>query len=196
VPALPNNLIAGDVVEIHSARYERPTLTWLDTDPADIWWELLTVYLQWPAERIGRGDMGHGARAGLPPRVEDIEPGDDDAQAKRLVTLQLKGGDGESGADLINQLSFLLGGATVDIGGQIVFRQIYPLRKRDGRHHGRAGSGRRHVRRAQHDRSPDTDGARATHLAARVHLRRRHDRRKRCDAGRRADDGRGRPSTR
>jgi hypothetical protein len=132
VPALPNNLIAGDVVEIHSARYKRPTLTWIDTDLADIWWEILTLHLQWPAERIGRGDMGHGARAGLPPRVEDIEPGDADAQAKRLVTLQLKGGDGESGADLINQVSFLLGGATVDIGGQIVFRQIYPLRNAGG----------------------------------------------------------------
>jgi hypothetical protein len=76
--------------------------------------------------------MGHGARAGLPPRVEDIEPGDDDAQAKRLVTIALSGTDGESGADLINQISFLLGGATVDVGGQIVFRQIYPLRNAAG----------------------------------------------------------------
>jgi hypothetical protein len=63
----------------------------VDTDPADIWWEILTVHLLWPAERVGRGDMGHGARAGLPPRVEDIEPDDDDAQAQRLVTIQLSG---------------------------------------------------------------------------------------------------------
>jgi hypothetical protein len=131
-PELPNDLAVNDVIEVHSARYERPKLTWIDTDPADIWWEILTVHLQQPAERIGRGDMGHGARAGLPPRVEDIEPDDDDAQAKRLVTIQLSGGDGESGADLINQLSFLLGGATIDVGGQIVFRQIYPLRSADG----------------------------------------------------------------
>jgi hypothetical protein len=117
---------------VHSARYARPLLKWVDADPADIWWEILTVHLLWPAERIGRGDMGHGARAGLPPRVEDIEPDDDDAQAQRLVTIQFSGGDGESGADLINQLSFLLGGATVDIGGQIVFRQIYPLRNAAG----------------------------------------------------------------
>jgi hypothetical protein len=129
---LPSDLAIGDVIEIHSARYARPLLKWVDADPADIWWEILTVHLLWPAERIGRGDMGHGARAGLPPRVEDIEPDDDDAQAQRLVTIQFSGGDGESGADLINQLSFLLGGATVDIGGQIVFRQIYPLRNAAG----------------------------------------------------------------
>jgi hypothetical protein len=132
VPELPNDLANGDVIEIHSGRYERPLLKWEDTDFADIWWEILTIHGQQPAERIGRGDMGHGARAGLPPRVEDIEPGDEDAQAKRLVTIQLSGEDGESGADLINQISFLLGGATVDIGGQIVFRQIYPLRNAGG----------------------------------------------------------------
>jgi hypothetical protein len=132
VPELPNDLANGDVIEIHSGRYERPLLKWEDADLADIWWEILTIHDQQPAERIGRGDMGHGARAGLPPRVEDIEPGDDDAQAKRLVTIQLSGEDGESGADLINQISFLLGGATVDIGGQIVFRQIYPLRNAGG----------------------------------------------------------------
>jgi hypothetical protein len=132
VPELPNDLAVNDVIEVHSARYARPLLKWVDADPADIWWEILTVHLLWPAERVGRGDMGHGARAGLPPRVEDIEPDDDDAQAQRLVTIQFSGGDGESGADLINQLSFLLGGATVDIGGQIVFRQIYPLRNAAG----------------------------------------------------------------
>jgi hypothetical protein len=66
--------------ESTAARYARPMLKWIDTDPADIWWEILTVHLAWPAERIGRGDMGHGARAGLPPRVEDIEPDDADAQ--------------------------------------------------------------------------------------------------------------------
>jgi hypothetical protein len=132
VPALPNDLVAGDVIEVHSAKYVRPALTWIDADLADIWWETLTVHLEQPAERIGRGDMGHGARAGLPPRVEDIEPGDDDAQANRLVTIQLSGDGGESGADLINQISFLLGGATIDVGGQIVYRQIYPLRNAAG----------------------------------------------------------------
>jgi hypothetical protein len=132
VPELQNDLANGDVIEIHSGRYERPALRWVDADLADIWWEILTEHLLQPAERIGRGDMGHGARAGLPPRVEDIEPDDVDAQAQRLVTIALSGTDGESGADLINQISFLLGGATVDVGGQIVFRQIYPLRNAAG----------------------------------------------------------------
>lgn len=132
VPELPNDLANGDVIEVHSGRYARPLVTYEDADLADIWWDVLTLYLLQPAERIGRGDMGHGARAGLPPRVEDIEPGDDDAQAKRLVTIQFGGNDGEAGSDLIDQISFLLGGATVDVGGQIVFRQIYPLRNAAG----------------------------------------------------------------
>lgn len=127
---LPNNLVAGDVIEIHSARFARPIITWEDTDLADIWWEILTVWLDIPPEQIGRGDMGHGGRAGIPPRVDDIEPGDPTTQAKRLVTIALK--SEESGDALLNQISFLLGGATVDIGSQIVFRQIYPLRNADG----------------------------------------------------------------
>jgi hypothetical protein len=188
VPELPNDLANGDVIEIHSGRYERPLLKWEDADLADIWWEILTIHLQQPAERIGRGDMGHGARAGLPPRVEDIEPDDDDAQAKRLVTIQLSGdrrrvGRGSDQSDLLS------------------------ARRRDGRHrradrlpadlsvaqrgrrdHGRAGSGRGDVRRAQHDQPRHADRPRAAHLAAGVQLRRGHDGRREVERGR-ADDG-------
>jgi hypothetical protein len=129
-PELPNDFLAGDLLEIHSARYTQPVLSWKDADPADVWWEIITVHCAVPPERIGRGDMGSGGRSGLPPKVTDRAPGDADTQAKLLVTMQTK--DPESAADLINQLSFIMGGATGDVGGQIVFRQIYPLRDATG----------------------------------------------------------------
>jgi hypothetical protein len=129
-PPLPNDFAPGDLLEIHSARYTQPVLSWKDADPADIWWEIFTVHCLVPPERIGRGDMGSGGRSGLPPRVTDRAPGDPESQAKLLVTMQTK--EPESAADLINQLSFIMGGATVDIGGQIVYRQIYPVRDPTG----------------------------------------------------------------
>jgi hypothetical protein len=129
-PQLPNDFVAGDLLEIHSARYAQPVLSWKDADPADIWWEILTVHCLVPPERIGRGDMGAGGRSGLPPHVTDRAPGDAETQAKLLVTMQLD--KPESAADLVNQLSLIMGGATIDIGGQIVFRQVYPLRDPTG----------------------------------------------------------------
>ncbi|MDB4882887.1 MAG: hypothetical protein JWL95_1653 [Gemmatimonadetes bacterium] len=118
-------LAAGDVVEVHSFTYALPDIVWIDADFADIWWELLTVYLGIPPDRIGLADVGSSARAGLPPRVTDRAPGDVATQAKLKGTFKLN--KQESGDALIDQVSFILGGATIEIAGQIVFRQIYPL---------------------------------------------------------------------
>lgn len=128
---LPGTLIAGDVVEIHSASYLQQVLTWEDEDPALIWMEILNVLLGIPVERIGRSDLGRVGRSGLPPTVADRAPGDTATQAKLKVTFATKAAEGADG--LIDQLSFIMGGTTVDIGGQIVFRQIYPLRDATGR---------------------------------------------------------------
>jgi hypothetical protein len=49
--------------------------------------------------------------------------------------------------ELIDQLSFIMGGATVEIGGQIVFRQIYPLRDANGQVVVAGRADRRDVRR-------------------------------------------------
>jgi hypothetical protein len=128
---LTGTLIAGDEIEVHSARYVQPSLSWANRDPADIWWEIFTLHLLVPSDRIGRSDVGTAGRAGLPPRVTDRAPGDAATQAKLLVTLKLS--DAETGDTLIDQLSFIMGGATIEIAGQFVFRQIYPLRDAAGR---------------------------------------------------------------
>lgn len=127
---LPGTLVAGDVIEVHSGQYAQNPLIWQDADPADVWWEILTVHCAIPAERIGRADLGTAQRSGLPPRVTDRAPGDAVTQTKLTVTLKI--GDPEEASGLIDQLSFLMGGCTVEIGGQICFRQIYPLRDASG----------------------------------------------------------------
>ncbi|HVX39619.1 MAG TPA: hypothetical protein VHB25_08600 [Gemmatimonadaceae bacterium] len=130
IEAMPGTLAAGDVVEVHSAQFAQIPLTWQDADPADVWWEILTVHCAVPPERIGRSDLAGAARSGMPPHVADRAPGDPATQAKLTVTLELK--DAEDANTLIDQLSFLMGGATVEIAGQICFRQIYPLRDPNG----------------------------------------------------------------
>jgi hypothetical protein len=119
------DLAAGDVIEVHSGTFAQPALEWIDADPAAVWWEILTVHLEVPPERIGRGDLGRAGRAGLPPTVLDRAPGDATTQAKLLVTLKLT--EAEEASALVDQLSFIMGGCTTEIGGQIVYRQVYPL---------------------------------------------------------------------
>jgi hypothetical protein len=126
---LPGTLAAGDKVEIHSASYLAQGLRWEDADPADAWLEILNVQLLIPLERIGRGDLGQVGRSGYPPRVTD-RSSDPAIQALLKVTLQTK--EPESADELIDQLSFIMGGVTTEIGGQIVFRQVYPLRDATG----------------------------------------------------------------
>lgn len=129
-PVLPGLLVAGDIVEVHSGQYAAPVIQWTDADPADIWYEILTTHLSISPEKIGLGGAGQASRSGFPPKVTDRAPGDATTQAKLKVTMQLKA---EEDADkLIDQLSFLMGGATVGIAGQYVFRQIYPLRDVNG----------------------------------------------------------------
>jgi hypothetical protein len=118
------DLVAGDVIEVHSGRYIQAALEWIDADPADVWWEILTVHLAVPSERIGRGDLGRAGRAGLPPTVVDREP-DATKRARLKVTLKLT--KAEEAVRLLDQLSFIMGGCTTEIGGQIVYRQIYAL---------------------------------------------------------------------
>lgn len=128
---LPGTLAVGDEVEVHSGRYQQPAISWVDADPADVWLEILTVHLGVSEDRIGLADVGTAGRAGRPPKVTDRAPGDAPTQAKCKVTLKLT--DAEEGDTLIDQLSFIVGGATVEIAGQIVFRQIYALYDADGR---------------------------------------------------------------
>ena len=126
-PALPGVLAAGDVVEVHSGVYNTQVITWQDADFADIWWELLTAYEGVPPERIGHGSLPRG---GLPPKVTDRAPGNAAAQAKLKGTFRLA--EQESGDEPLDQVSFHLGGATVEIDGQICFVQIYELRDPTG----------------------------------------------------------------
>lgn len=127
---LPAALIAGDVIEIHSGVFAQETVEWTDEDPADVWYELLTEKLFVPPERIGFGGAGAASRSGLPPKVTDRAPGDATTQAKLKVTMRLQ--EEEDGDELIDQLSFLMGGCTVVIAGQFCFRQLYPLRNAAG----------------------------------------------------------------
>jgi hypothetical protein len=122
--AMPGTPAASDTIELHSATYQQPKLQWVNADPYDVWWELLTVHRGIPSERIGRGDVGRAGRSGLPPRLADRESVS--AQRDKLkVSLTIK--DAEPTDRLIDQLSCIMGGSTVDIGGQICFRQIYPI---------------------------------------------------------------------
>jgi hypothetical protein len=128
---LPAAFAIGDEIEVHSGQYVQPALTWVNQDPADIWWELFTVHRSIPSDRLGRSDLGTTGRSGLPPRVTDRAPGDAATQAKLLVSLTTRAA--ETADRLIDQVSFLMGGTTVEIAGQMVFRQIYPLRDAAGR---------------------------------------------------------------
>jgi len=124
--ALPVALAAGDVVEVHSGVLATEPLSWQDADPADVWYGLL-VAAGIATDRIGRSDL---PRSGYPPRVTDVAPGDATTQAKRKVSMRVK--DQETAGDLLDQISYILGGATVEIGGQFCFVQIYPGRALDG----------------------------------------------------------------
>jgi hypothetical protein len=126
---LPAAFVAGDEVEVHSAVFQQDTITWIDQDPAAVWLELLTLYLGVSIDRIGLADIG--GRGGYPPTVVDRAPGDATTQAKLKVTRKVT--EQVTGDALIDQLSFIMGGVTVEIAGQIVFRQIYPLRDAAGR---------------------------------------------------------------
>lgn len=128
VPSLPEALVAGDIIELHSGVYQTQALSWTNADPANIWWEILTSHLGEPGERIGSGFLPRG---GKPPKVTDIAPGDAATQSKRLVTCRVS--EEEGGDELLDQLSFIMGGVTLELDGQIVFVQIYPLRDGAGR---------------------------------------------------------------
>lgn len=121
--------LAGDVLEIHSGRFLLPTLEWVDEDPAAVWWAIFGL-LQIPPERIGFSEGGQNGRSGLPPTIADRAPGDVGEQAKLRVTLRLT--QAELGDALIDELSFIMGGATVEIAGQFVFVQVYPLKNAAG----------------------------------------------------------------
>jgi hypothetical protein len=126
-PGMPAALAISDTFELHSAAYQQPKLSWANADPADVWYEVWTVLLGVPPEKIGRSDMGRVGRSGLPPKLADREP---DATAggprdKLRVSRTVK--EQAEGKALSDELSVIMGGATVEIGGQIVFRQIYDV---------------------------------------------------------------------
>lgn len=127
---LPAPFAAGDVIEVHSAQFAEPVIEWIDYDPADAWMEVFTVLLGLPRERIGRADLGRAKRGGLPPKVTDICPGDATAQARRKITRRI--GEEVEGWALAQWLSLLMGGVTMEVAGQILFRQIFALRDAAG----------------------------------------------------------------
>jgi hypothetical protein len=128
--ALPGVLNAGDTVEIHSGIYAIDPIVFSDADPATVWQQLLTIYGGVPIDRLGDASLGQVGRGGFPPTVIDRAPGDATTQGKLLVTRRID--DAVEVAALIDQLSFILGGVTLEIAGRIVFRQIYPLRDASG----------------------------------------------------------------
>jgi hypothetical protein len=69
-PALPEALVAGDVVEFHSGIFKTSPLTLVDVDPADAWDTILSL-LAIPPERIGLGSLPRG---GKPPKVPTSRP--------------------------------------------------------------------------------------------------------------------------
>jgi hypothetical protein len=128
---LPAAFAIGDEIEVHSGQYVQPALTWVNQDPADIWWELLhgaSRHPERPHRPLGhRHDrpqrtaaQGHRPRARRRRDAGEVQGLADHARA-------------ETADKLIDQLSFIMGGTTVEIAGQIVFRQIYPLRDAAGR---------------------------------------------------------------
>jgi hypothetical protein len=127
---LPAAFAALDEIEVHSATFTQPALVWVDADPADVWYEVLTQHLGVPDDRIGLSDVGTSGRGGFPPTVEDRAPGDPGTQDKCRVTLKIT--EAVTGDTLIDQLSFIMGGTTIEVAGQIVFRQIYQLRDAAG----------------------------------------------------------------
>lgn len=128
-PNLPAALVTGDTIEVHSGIFNTQSINWVDYDPADVWWEIMTVYANppIPPERIGQGFLPRGGR---PPHVTDRAPGDAATQAKLKVTMRLT--EQESCDQLLDQVSLIMGGATVEIDGQMCFVQVYPLRAADG----------------------------------------------------------------
>lgn len=127
---LPDILAVNDEIEVHSARFTQPVLSWVDADPADVWWELLTVHVGITPDRLGMAGLGRAKRSGLPPTVLERAPGDAATQAKLKVTRQIT--DASQADQLIDELSFIMQGVTVEIAGQFVFRQVYPMRGPDG----------------------------------------------------------------
>jgi hypothetical protein len=123
----PGALQPGDVIEVHSGITTTPSKKWVDADPADVWDDVLAMCPNVSADRIGRGDL---PRSGRPPRLTDRFPGDAATQAKGKVSLELK--EQKEAGKLLDQVSFWMGGSTVEIGGQICFVQIYPLTALDG----------------------------------------------------------------
>jgi hypothetical protein len=115
-------LNTGDVIELHSGVFGTAAVTWQDYDPADVWYELLTTYAGVPPERVGHGSLPRGGR---PPHVTDRAPGDVATQAKCKVTFAAR--EDEPVDEMIDQISFICGGATVEIDGQICYVQVYPL---------------------------------------------------------------------
>jgi hypothetical protein len=128
-PNLPAALATGDTIEVHSGIFNTQSINWVDYDPADVWWEIMTVYANppIPPERIGQGFLPRGGR---PPHVTDRAPGDATTQAKLKVTMRLT--EQEPCDQLLDQVSLIMGGATVEIDGQMCFVQVYPLRAADG----------------------------------------------------------------
>jgi hypothetical protein len=128
-PNLPAALSTGDTIEVHSGIFNTQPINWVDYDPADVWWEIMTLYANPPIqpERIGQGFLPRGGR---PPHVTDRAPGDPTTQAKLKVTMRLS--EQESCDQLLDQVSLIMGGATIEIDGQMCFVQVYPLRAADG----------------------------------------------------------------
>jgi hypothetical protein len=120
-PALIEALVAGDVIEVHSGIFQTSPVSFVDADPADVWDAILAL-VPVPPERIGAGWL---ARGGKPPRVTDIAPGDAATQAKLKITVRLS--EEESADELLDQISTIVGGVTLEVDGQIVFVQCMPL---------------------------------------------------------------------
>lgn len=120
--ALPGVLADGDLVEVHSGIYSATPMQWNNVDPSTVWLQLLTTYLGIPNNRIGLA--GIGPFNGYPPTVAQRAPGDATTQAKLTVTNYFD--KQQDASQLVEQISFILGGATVEIAGQICFVTIYP----------------------------------------------------------------------
>jgi hypothetical protein len=121
-PSLPQALVAGDVIEVHSGVFATQVVSYTNADPADVWWDVLTNLLAIPPERIGIGALPRGGR---PPKVTDIAPGDVTTQNKRKVTGRLS--EETEGDKILDVLSAIMGGVTIEIDGQICFVQLIPL---------------------------------------------------------------------
>src|SRR5205085_10938712 len=94
---------------------------------ANLCYGILTTRLGLPDERLGRSDIGRLGRAGFPPKLTDRDPDATTGGPRDKLRVSRALTDQQEGFALLNQLSFLMGGVTTEIGGQIVFRQIYDL---------------------------------------------------------------------